>query len=175
MSEDSVLPKQSRPAKGNNQVQVDDLLVKGEQVVERAVIHWGIYWKAGVLFVFSVFVAFVIFEIGVLLAVSALVMFAYAVIKKQILMLALTNKRMLFRYGILQVDVVDMRFSKIESVEIERMPPGYILGYSNVVIMGTGQRYVVIPYVANGLQIRQAYNRMVLADEELEKKDDDDE
>ncbi len=170
MTKDSQLPKQSKPrASRNKQVNVDDMLVKGEQIVERAEIHWGIYWKSAAVFVFAVLVALVVaFEIGVLLAVSALVMFVHATIKKQILMLALTNKRMLFRYGILQIDVVDMRFSKIESIEIERMPPGYVMGYSNVVIMGTGQRYVVIPYVANGLEIRQAYNRLTLSEEELE-------
>lgn len=171
MSKESKLPKQqkSKPARQT----VDDLLVKGEHIVDRAEIHWGIYWKAAAVFLFSIIVALVLaFELGVLLAISALAMFAYAAIKKSILMLALTNKRMFFRYGILQVDVVDLRFSKIESVEIERMPPGYLMGYSNVVIMGTGQRYVVIPYVANGHEIRQAYNRMTLADEELEEKED---
>lgn len=174
MSNPSAAPKQSRPRKSSNEVQIDDMLVKGEHVVERAVIHWGIYWKAAALFILAVFVALALaFELGLLLAIASLCYFAYAVIKKQILMLALTNKRMLFRYGILQVDVVDMRFSKIESIEIERMPPGYIMGYSNVVIMGTGQRYVVIPYVANGLEIRQAYNRMTLAEEELEAKEDE--
>lgn len=169
MTKDSELPKQSKPKASRKQVNVDDMLVKGEEIVERAEIHWGIYWKSIAVFIFAVLVAvFVVFEIGVLLAISAFVMFIYATLKKQILMLALTNKRMLFRYGIMQIDVVDMRFSKIESIEIERMPPGYIMGYSNVVIMGTGQRYVVIPYVANGLEIRQAYNHMTLSEEELE-------
>ena len=100
------------------------------------------------------------------MAVTAIIMFAYVTLKKEILMLVLTNKRMLFRYGILQVDVVDLRFSKIESVELERMVPGYIMGYANVIIMGTGNRFVVIPYVENGPEIRQAYNSLTLSDDE---------
>ena len=147
---------------------VEDMLVSGEQIIEQAVIHPGIYWKAAAVFILSVIVGLLVFPLGVLLAVTAIIMFAYATLKKEILMLVLTNKRMLFRYGILQIDVVDMRFSKIESVELERMPPGYIMGYSNVVIMGTGQRYVVIPYVGNGAALRQAYNRMTLSDEDLD-------
>ncbi|MCB9983184.1 MAG: PH domain-containing protein [Rhodospirillales bacterium] len=145
----------------------ESLLVPGEQIVEQAVISSpGIYWKSIGVFVFAVIVSLLVFELGVLLAVTAVIMFAYATIKKEILMLVLTDKRMFFRYGILQIDVVDIRFSKIESVELERMPPGYLMGYSNVVIMGTGQRYVVIPYVANGPEIRQAYNRLTLVDDE---------
>ena len=98
---------------------------------------------------------------------SGLAMLVHAKLKKEILFLVLTNKRVLFRYGILQVDVVDMRFSKIESVELERMPPGYILGYANVVMMGTGNRYIVIPYVENAVEFRREYNRIT-----LEKEDD---
>ena len=79
-------------------------------------------------------------------------------------MLVVTNKRLLVRYGILQIDAVDIHFDKIESVELERMIPGYIMGYSNIVIMGTGQRYMVIPFVANGPELRRAYNEQVLGD-----------
>ena len=171
MSEVTSQKKAARSGVLEKHNKVDSLLVKGEDVVELAVIHAGIYWKSAAVFVFAIFVGLMVFELGVLLAVTAILMFAYATIKKSILMLCLTNKRMFFRYGILQVDVVDMRFDKIESVELERMPPGYLMGYSNVVIMGTGNRYVVIPYVANGPEIRQAYNRMTLAEEEL--SDDD--
>lgn len=164
------MTQQSEPKKRKKRLQgADDLLVKGEQIVEQAVIHsLGIYWKGLAVLAFAVLVGLLVFELGVLLAVTAIIMLIYATIKKEILMLVLTNKRMLFRYGILQVDVVDIRFSKIESVELERMPPGYIMGYSNVVIMGTGQRFVVIPYVANGPEIRQAYNRMTLGEDEIE-------
>jgi hypothetical protein len=77
-------------------------------------------------------------------------------------MLVVTNKRVLARYGLLQVDVVDIHFDKIESMELERMLPGYIMGYSNIVVMGTGNRFIVIPYVANGIQLRRAYNERVL-------------
>ena len=148
---------------------IDKMLVKGEEVVEQAVISPFIFWQSAVVFALAVLVgAFVVFELGVLLAVSALVMFVYAALRKKIMMLVLTNKRILFRYGILQVDVVDLRFSKVESVELERMPTGYVMGYANVVMMGTGNRYVVIPYVENGPEIRQAYNRLTLVDEDLE-------
>lgn len=152
--------------------QADSILVKGEEIVAEAVIHpLGIYWKGIAVLIFGVLLALFVFELGVLLAVTAAIMLIYATIKKEILMLVLTNKRMLFRYGILQVDVVDLRFNKIESVELERMPPGYLLGFSNVVIMGTGQRYIVIPYVANGSEIRQAYNRLTLSEEEREMEE----
>lgn len=147
----------------DSRAEVTERLLEGEKIVSEAVIHNGIYWKAVAVFILAVLVAFfVVFELGVLLAVTAGFMALYAMIKKSILMLAVTDKRIFARYGILQVDVVDVHFDKIESVELERMLPGYIMGYSNVVMMGTGNRFIVIPYVANGTEIRRAYNQLVL-------------
>jgi hypothetical protein len=34
------------------------------------------------------------------------------------------------------------------------------------VITGTGNRYIAIPYVANGIEIRRAFNEMTLNKEE---------
>ena len=166
--------KQKTVRRSGNRFQVDmgEVLIKGEHVVAQAVIHDGIYWQSIAVLIFSVIVGLLFaVELGILLAVVALLMFAYATILKEILFLVLTNKRILFRYGVLQVDVVDIRFNKVESVELERMLTGYIMGYSNVVFMGTGNRYVVIPYVANGVEIRRAYNQMVLGDEDEEESD----
>jgi hypothetical protein len=141
----------------------EERLLPGEVIRESAVIHYGIFWKAAAVFILAILVAlFVVKELGILLAVTAVLMAIHALIKKEILMLVVTNKRVLARYGLLQVDVVDIHFDKIESMELERMLPGYIMGYSNIVVMGTGNRFIVIPYVANGIQLRRAYNERVL-------------
>jgi hypothetical protein len=158
--------------KKRGKVDVSDMLVKGEEIVVEAVIHNGIYWRTAVVFIFAIIMALLVFELGLLLLVVSILMFVHVTAKKSLLMLIVTNKRVLLRYGILQVDVVDMRFSKIESIELERMMPGYLMGYANVVLMGTGNRYSVIPFVANAVELRRAYNKITLADDDL---DDDDE
>jgi hypothetical protein len=141
---------------------VEERLVEGEKVVKTAVIHTGIYWKAAAVFVIAVLLTLAVPELGIFLGFVAVLMAGYATIRKEILLLVLTDKRILVRYGILQVDVVDIHFDKIESIELERMPTGYMMGYANVVILGTGNRYIVIPFVANGVEIRQAYNELTL-------------
>ena len=142
---------------------MQERLVQGEVIVEAAEIHPAVYWKAVAVFVLSVLVALMIAkELGLVLALAGLGMAVHAVLLQKILMMVVTNKRVLVRYGILQVDVVDIHFDKIESIELERMLPGYLFGYANVVIMGTGNRYIVVPFVANALAIRRAYNEQTL-------------
>lgn len=154
--------RKSRAAK-SRKVAVEELFVDGEKAILGAQIHDAIYWKSVAVFVLAILVAlFLAVELGALLAFVSILMFMYALFKKEILQLQLTNKRVFARYGLLQVDVVDIQFSKIESIELERMLPGFVFGYSNVVIMGTGNRYIVIPYVRNALALRRAYNKITL-------------
>lgn len=142
---------------------VKEMLIDGEKIVLWGQIHWGIYWKPAVVIAFGLMVMlFLVMELGAILLISGALMAAHAVLKKHVLLLVLTNKRVLMRYGLLQVDVVDMRFQNIESIELERMLPGFLMGYSNVVLMGVGQRHVVIPYIANGPAFRRKFNEMTL-------------
>ena len=144
---------------------IQDLLVEGEERVVNAAIHGAIYWRVVAVAILAVLVfIFIAPELGFFLAIVSGAMGLYAYAMTQILMLTLTNKRVLARSGLLQVDVVDIAFDKIESIELERMLPGMIFGYSNVVVMGTGQRMIVIPFVKNGIQFRRAFSEYSLKD-----------
>ncbi len=145
---------------------VTERLLKDEQVVASAIISDGIFWKPGAVFILALVVAVLVAtELGAFLGGVSVLMAIYAIIMKEILLLVVTNKRILVRYGILQIDVIDMHFDKVESLELARMLPGYLLGYANVVIMGTGNRYIVMPYIENGVEIRRAFNELTLNEE----------
>lgn len=144
----------------------EGILVEGENVAVIAQIHPAIYWKGVAVVFFGFLVALIAPLLGAFFGFVGLMMLALAILTKHFLLLVLTNKRVLTRYGVLQVDVVDMHFRSIESVETERMLPGQIFGYANIVIMGTGQRYIRIPFVANALEFRRAYDEISLARED---------
>jgi len=143
---------------------LESMLLNGEEVLVNCVIHWGIYWKSVFVVLFALLVCIFILPIGLILLAAGVISLIHSYLMQKMLLLTLTNKRVLMRYGILQVDVVDMRFKNIESIELERMLPGFLLGYSNVIIMGIGQRVIRIPYVSNGVTFRRAFNQIVLGD-----------
>lgn len=162
-----------RAQRENNQtdLNVESLLLKNEKIIVNCDVHWGIYWKSAALAIIALLVmVFIVFEIGLILMVAAVIGGIHSFLMSRMLLLTLTNKRVLMRYGILQVDVVSMKFKNIESVELERMLPGFLLGYSNVIIMGIGQRFVAIPYISNGVTFRRAFNEITLSDEEDEEQ-----
>ncbi len=144
---------------------VAERLLADETVIKNAVVSDGIYWKPAAVFILSLIAAILVAkELGMLLGLVSVLMAVHAILRKEIMLLVVTNKRILVRYGILQVDVVDIHFDKVESIELERMLPGYILGYASVAIMGTGNRLIVMPYIANAVDIRRAYNEITLKD-----------
>lgn len=164
--------KTTRRESMQSDLYLESLLMKNEKLIVACDVHWGIYWKSVTLLFIALLVwIFIAPELGYILLVAAIIGIVHAYILTRMLLLVLTNKRILMRYGILQVDVVDMRFKNIESIELERMLPGFLLGYSNVIVMGIGQRTVRIPYLTNGVTFRRAFNELILGTEEEEAED----
>ena len=153
--------------------EIKKILVKDEEVLLRAELHSAIYWKSFAVFIVALLFIFLIPPLGVLFGLVGAVMFGIALLTQHFLLLAVTNKRILARYGLLQMDVVDIRLSKVESIDLERMLPGHIFGYASVVVMGTGQRVIRVPYIANADAFRRYYNEVVLADEGSEEGEEE--
>lgn len=152
-----------KAARKSREALVTERLVTDEKILVNGVVSNGIFWKPVAVFIFAIIVAlFLAIELGIFFAVVSVIMAVYAIILKEVLLVIVTNKRIMVRYGILQVDIVDIHFDKVESIELARMLPGYLLGYSNVIVMGTGSRVIVMPYIENGVAIRRAFNEMTL-------------
>lgn len=162
MSSDKVI---SGKPKSFQDREIEKMLVAGEEVILRARLHPAIYWKSVAVLAFAMLIGVLILPFLVLFGVVGITMLIVSMVTQHYLLLAITNKRVLARYGLLQMDVVDIRLSKIESIDLERMLPGHLFGYANVVVMGTGQRLIRVPYIANAEAFRRFYNEMVLAEE----------
>ena len=157
--------KNSSTYKTSQDREIEKMLVSGEEVILRAQLHWAIYWRSFAILLFAVLLMFVAMPLAMLVGAVGVFMLCVAILTQHFLILAVTNKRVLARYGLLQMDVVDIRLSKVESIDLERMLPGHMLGYASVVVMGTGQRMIRVQYIANAEAFRRYYNEMVLAEE----------
>lgn len=147
------------------------LLRPDEKVLRVAKIHPGIYWKSVAVGLVTVLMLLSpMFNLGIFMALVTLVMFTIAELYKRFLLLVLTDQRVFLRYGILRVDTIQIRHSKIESVETGRTIMGQILGYASVVIYGTGSRRTAIPFIADALEFRNELDEMLSAYDKAEKQ-----
>lgn len=141
-------------------------LREGEAVLARADISQGIYWKALTFFIIALPLLWVATPLGILFMSVAGVAFAYAFLIRHALLMVVTNQRVLVRSGIIKVDTVQLRYDRIESVEIQRTIPGQFLSYATVIVTGTGSRLAFIPYMANAQHVRDVLDDMLYKREE---------
>lgn len=147
-------------------VNIGTALHEGETLKRVAKIHWGIFWKGGAVFLLSLFLMATVFNLGAFFLLVSSVLIAFEYLTKHYLLLALTDKRLIVRHGILNLETVQMHFNRIESVEVFRPPVGRILGYATVLVTGTGSRVTAVPFVADADMFRAELDRMIFEREE---------
>jgi len=70
--------------------------------------------------------------------------------------IVVTDKRVLYKHGILSRRTLEMNISKIESVDVEQGPGGRLLNYGTVLIRGTGETLEPLRQVVAPLALRNA-------------------
>jgi len=150
---------------------VESTLLPGETIVYRTRLHWTVllgHLLIGVLFIALAIVAAVaaVAEIDLtrrpMLSLAAFVLVAFAVIvfiagavRRNATEIAVTNRRVLIKKGILKRETLELFISKIESVVVNESFPGRMLGYGTVVVRGTGGTPEVFDRVSHPIEFRR--------------------
>lgn len=138
-------------------------LTEDETLLTVANIHDAIYWKGvAVVIVGLLMLPFFLMNLGILLMFVGAVMIAIAHLTRRYLILAATDKRVFIRSGILYTDMIELRYTQIESVELGITPIGQIFGYGSVIVTGTGQRRVIVPFIDNPVDFRMRVNDILV-------------
>jgi len=71
--------------------------------------------------------------------------------------LAITNKRVIAKFGLIRRNTVEMNISKIESIQVGQGIIGRIFNYGTVVVSGAGDPKAPIPGISNPLKFRKNF------------------
>jgi uncharacterized membrane protein YdbT with pleckstrin-like domain len=118
----------------------------------------GTFLLGGVLIVAGIGLAFVPQAIYVglaLIAVGALVVVA-GLVKRASTELAVTNKRVIAKFGLVSRRTIELNLSKLESIRVDQSVGGRIFNYGSIVVVGTGATLEPIPFIAAPMAFRQA-------------------
>jgi uncharacterized membrane protein YdbT with pleckstrin-like domain len=118
-------------------------LLPGEQIVAEARPHWAMFVGPALLLIF----AFMMKSLGGLIAFVAIIWGIYRLLIYFSTELAVTNKRVIAKTGIIRRNVVDVSNSKIEGVTYHQGIIGRVFGYGSVLVRGTGVGQVPIPFI----------------------------
>lgn len=129
---------------------VRENLTKGEDIVYEAEIHWSIFVVPVIVFLVG-FAAWPFFIIGALLI-------AWSFLKKSTTELAVTNKRVVAKFGVVRRNTIEQRLEKVDSIQVRQGIVGRIWGEGSVIVSGSGLSATPIPNIDNPLNFRNKVN-----------------
>lgn len=144
---------------------VDKVLQPNESVLATGHMHWIVYAKGAALIVLGLVclllpltgsAAMLLRVVGGLIVVAGLVALLQSWIRKVTTEVAVTNKRVIKKTGLIQRLTAEMNMDKVESVDVDQSILGRLLDYGTIVIRGTGSGLEGLRYIANPLALRSA-------------------
>jgi len=109
----------------------------------------------GLLVMSSAEPTFMVPAAGVL-AVIGLLTFVAAVVRRNSTELAVTNRRIIAKFGFISRRTIEMNLTKIESVRVEQSVLGRLFDFGSLIVVGTGSSLDPIPFIAHPIAFRQA-------------------
>jgi uncharacterized membrane protein YdbT with pleckstrin-like domain len=124
---------------------IDDSLVEGEQIVHRAYVSW---WSQFGLVLLG------ILTFWFLLGFVFLAMAWVNVHKTEI---AITNRRIIAKFGLIQRRTIEININQVEALRVEQGFWGRILNYGTIIVSGTGSSLEPAPDIADPLVFRRKF------------------
>jgi len=123
---------------------IDAVLINDERVLYRARISMWSLWP------YILFGALLIplFGVGLLLWLWAWIVFATTE-------LAITNKRVIAKTGLMQRRTIEMFLEKIESIQVDQSVLGRLFNFGSVVISGTGVHSAPFKNISDPIALRR--------------------
>jgi uncharacterized membrane protein YdbT with pleckstrin-like domain len=144
---------------------VQRVLQPGEQVRHTSSIHWIVYWP-GVAVAFLAGVAFWLSQTLLLTGLWRYTAYALALVAVFLLIqqwfqwwvteIAVTNRRVIYKKGLIRRQTNEMNMDKVESVKIDQSIIGRMLDYGNVKILGTGEGFETLRTIPGPIELRNS-------------------
>lgn len=125
---------------------VEGALTKGEQVVYQGKV--SIWSLVPLLLLGLIFLAF--YGLGLLFWIAAAIRYFTTE-------LAITNKRVIAKFGLISRSTIEINLQRIESIQVNQGILGRIFNFGSIVVSGAGNPQAPIPGISSPLQFRREF------------------
>ena len=70
--------------------------------------------------------------------------------------IAITNKRVIAKHGLISRSTIEINLQKIESIQVKQGILGRMLNYGSIVVAGAGNPQAPVPNISNPMEFRKA-------------------
>ena len=153
---------------------VTRVLQPDETVVYATTLHWLVYFRSVVMLLIGIGLIVASQYVGtdndadwkanlpktaILIAAGIFLVWAIlsalrALIRRSTTELAITDRRVIYKAGLLRRHTIEINRSKVETVGVNQSIMGRLLGFGTVVVRGTGGSFEPIPFIGEPLTFR---------------------
>ncbi len=141
---------------------VDKILEPGETVRYRTTLSWTVYANGICIGLAALIAAYGGVKLAVpsfqllaaALALIALVALAFALLKRASTEIAVTDRRIIFKRGLIRRHTVEMNMQKVESVDVDQTLLGRLFDYGDVTVRGVGSSFERLDFIDAPLKLR---------------------
>ncbi len=135
---------------------IDNNLLTGEDVVYRAKLHPIIFVPGTVVVLLGIVIASAASQsIGLLVGVIGVLMGAAELVRYNYSEFAVTNRRVIAKFGALGRSSLDLQLSRIEGIDVHQSVFGQFFNYGTIGVRGIGGSEELFPAVAAPLELRK--------------------
>lgn len=125
---------------------IESALTKGEQVVYQGKVS---IWSMGPLLLIGLLLL-PVFGLG-------LIFWAIAAIRFLTTELAITNKRVIAKFGLVSRATIEINLQKIESIQVRQGVLGRIFNFGSIVVAGAGSPQAPVPGISDPMTFRRTF------------------
>lgn len=144
---------------------VEKNLMPGEAVIHRTSLHWSIFFGPTFIGVCSLLLFFGPDEAKIwgflLILFLFLPMFGNALVKKLSSDFAVTDRRVIMKYGLFGRTSLEILLNKIEGIVADEGIGGRIWNYGTIVISGTGSSKTAFSNISQPMAFRRAVHEQI--------------
>jgi len=143
---------------------IHSILEPGEQIRYHTTISWTVYTPAILLAICAVAsllaggsyagMANIGWFAAIVFALAAIVVFLPAWFRRLTTEIAVTDRRVILKRGLIRRHTVEMNMQKVESVDVDQTLIGRLFNYGNVTIRGTGSSFEKLNRIDSPLKLR---------------------
>jgi uncharacterized membrane protein YdbT with pleckstrin-like domain len=144
---------------------VERILQPGEQVRHISSIHWIMYWP-GVAVALLAVATYWFGETRLLPGAWQYTAYALALVAVVLLVkewhqwwiteIAVTNRRIIYKKGLIRLQTNEMNMDKVESVQVNQSVLGRMFDFGTVKILGTGEGFEALRTIAGPIKLRNS-------------------
>lgn len=134
---------------------IESNLARDEKILDKAHVSWlSQFWY--------ILIGILTLPMGI-----GIIFLLIAVINVWTTELAITNRRIIAKTGLIRRNTIELKVTRVESLGVDQGILGRIFNFGSITVKGTGGSNAPIPYIAKPLEFRQRVNHYL---DELDDK-----